>query len=82
MSGEPISQKKVNMNYSEDVEDIFPNPDIVIEYGGNLDEEKGNEDFFLLITNLQRWFLDNQEVEEFFKKDIVQGFWLNQKDDK
>ena len=32
------------MNYSEDDEDIFPNPDIVFEYGGKL-EETGNEDF-------------------------------------
>ena len=34
------------MNYSKEDEDIFPNPNIVIEYGRKLDEETGKEDFF------------------------------------
>ena len=56
------------MENINDDEDILPNPDLVIEYDNNLNEQTGKDSYlhFLFI-----YFLDKQSDEEFIMKEIL-----------
>ena len=56
------------MENINDDEDILPNPDLVIEYDNNLNEQTGKDSFFHFLFI---YFLDKQSDEKFIMKEIL-----------
>ena len=71
------------MDYSEDDEDILPNPDLVIEYDSNFNKETGKikKDICILINylNYYKHFLEKHPVKELIITDIFEEMLWNPK---